>query len=364
MTGGTILDKIVVDLRNTETGEILPVYIDAYDSPLARKWLTALNDLIRDNYHLEKNYCFFGFTAHQRNVLYLLDQINISIDHINSANLGYQINERFTTANTMASGPIKSHPTAGSLNHDKFNWLHRHFEELQGVSGAMSPCFEKADDVTRWHIRQLNLLCHEFESLVLSLNKEVHAPMWRRPSQLMCWLNAPRFKLDENDYDLFGVESLNRPLGGVFVGVNKAVGKHHWEVFCDEGHHGLDELTTIAMRAQSEAAGDFDIEWANNPGEQDFMKKRLADFRAWLIKNGFDPEDKKLTIGHPLVGSVRLIKSFGTERYDEIWPILDKHLDVAGIRTSDASAKYDYCWSDPDYMEQQVKVIAAHRSPN
>jgi len=34
---------------------------------------------------------------------------------------------------------------------------------------------------------------------------------------------------------LFGVETMNRSLGGVYVGVNKAVGKHHWEVFNDEG---------------------------------------------------------------------------------------------------------------------------------
>jgi hypothetical protein len=126
--------------------------------------------------------------------------------------------------------------------------LHRYFEDLQGVSGKMSPYYEKANSITRWHIRQLNLLCHEFEAWLLSLRKKYTAPMWQRPSQLMCWLNAPRFTLDEEDYELFGIESINRTLGGVFVGVNKAVGKHHWEVFHDEGKDSrIHELTTTTL---------------------------------------------------------------------------------------------------------------------
>jgi hypothetical protein len=154
----------------------------------------------------------------------------------------------------------------GKLIHDKLNWLHRYFEDLQGVSGAMSPFYTRADAATRWHIRQLNLLCHEYESLVLSMRKAQHAPEWVRPSQLMCWLNAPRFELEPEDYELFGIETINRQLGGVYVGVNKAVGKHHWEVFHDEGRDSrINELTTTSLRAQTEAAGDFDIEWARDP---------------------------------------------------------------------------------------------------
>jgi hypothetical protein len=43
------------------------------------------------------------------------------------------------------------------------------------------------------------------------------------------------FALEPEDYELFGIETINRKLGGVYLGVNKAVGKHHWEVFNDEG---------------------------------------------------------------------------------------------------------------------------------
>jgi hypothetical protein len=142
------------------------------------------------------------------------------------------------------------------------------------------------------------------------------------------------------------------------VGVNKAVGKHHWEVFSDEGRDSrIDELTTTNMRSQSEAAGDFDIEWANNPGGFHWQIRRLREFREWLVANGFDPEDRSLTIGHPQVGQVDLVRSFGTVDYRQIWVKLEQHLDVVSIKTSRAQAEYKYTWSDADYQLQQILAL-------
>jgi hypothetical protein len=87
------------------------------------------------------------------------------------------------------------------------------------------------------------------------------------------------FALDIEDYELFGIDTLNRQLGGVYVGINKAVSKAHWEVFNDEGAY-VDELVTTSLRNQTEAAGDFDIEWARDPGSISVAKKKLAEFRA------------------------------------------------------------------------------------
>jgi hypothetical protein len=175
----------------------------------------------------------------------------------------------------------------------------------------------------------------------------------------MCWLHAPRFVLDEEDYELFGVETINRSLGGVFVGVNKAVGKHHWEVYNDEGRDSrIGELVSTTLRSQTEAAGDFDIEWGRDPGEFDFQKRRLNDFRGWLQDNGFDPEDKSLTIGHPQVGQVDLQQSFGTDDFRAIWEQLNTHLDVYSVSTNDAKCVYEYHWSDSDFIQQQVAVIS------
>ena len=353
MSGGKILDTIEMQLRS-KTGEFLPVYIDVYDNSLSHKWLAALNDILNRNLHLEKNYCFFGFADGDRAGQILIDEINDVIDYINQSDLDYEIEDHFTLANSLGDDY--------KVNHDKFNQLHRYFEDLEGTTQNPSPHALNATPEQKWYIRQTNLLCHEFESWSLSYSKKMRdIKEWMRPSQLMCWINAPKFELDESDFELFGIDTINRPTGGVFVGVNKAVGKHHWEVFCDEGRDSrLDELTTTTLRAQTLAAGDFDIEWAKDPSTYSFQIEMLEEFRGWLIDNGFDPDDKSLTIGHPQVGQVDLKRTFGTEELFSIWDTLYKYLDVYSIRTSDAYAEFDYHWSDPDFVQKQVKAIGTH----
>jgi hypothetical protein len=147
-------------------------------------------------------------------------------------------------------------------------------------------------------------------------------------------------------------------LGGVYVGVNKAVGKHHWEVFTDEGRDSrVAELTTTTLAGQTLACADFDIEWAQNPAGAPWQDRILNEFREWLTANGFDPEDRSLTIGHPQVGQVNLQRSFGTEDYREIWSQLNTRLNVTGIRTSTVAAEYPYHWSDSDYILRQIKEL-------
>lgn len=344
-----MLDSIEIDLRSADDS-ILTVYIDVEDNSLSRRWLASLNDIIRKGLHLEKNYCWLGWTESARTAEYLCTQINRSINAVNASNLDYCIQDFFSPGTVIQQDL--------DINHDRMNQLHVYFEDLQGTAGAISPHYLKADDETRWHIRQLNLLCHELESLVLSMRKALQAPEWCRPSQLMCWLNAPRFELAAEDLELFGIDTINRKLGGVYVGVNKAVGKHHWEVFCDEGRDSrIGELVTTGLRSQTQATGDFDIEWARDPGSYPWQIQQLAEFREWLTRNGFDPADLSLTIGHPQVGQVDLSRSFGTTDYEKIWATLAQYLDVVAIRTSSETATYDYRWSDPDYMEQQLRSM-------
>jgi hypothetical protein len=85
-----LLDQIEIDLRGADT---LTLYIDVADNSLSRKWLSALNNIIRSDLHLEKNYCWMGWTESQRNAEYIIDQINASIAAINTANLGYTIDD-------------------------------------------------------------------------------------------------------------------------------------------------------------------------------------------------------------------------------------------------------------------------------
>lgn len=363
MNGGNLLEQIHIELRDHRTHSLWPVWIDVADSSLSRKWLAALIDVIDRGSHIEKNYCFMGFADGQRDGAYILQQVNQSIQAINQADLGYQIYDHFDILNCITDCPDPDRPVGRNIIKEHFNQLHRYFEDLQGVSGSMPVYYQRADAATRWHIRQLNLLCHEFECWALSWRKQIEAPEWTRPSMLMCWLCAPRFELGPEDYDLFGIDTISRATGGVYVGVNKAVGKHHWEVFNDEGRDSrLDELTTTTMRSQTEAAADFDIEWGQDPSGYHWQQQKLDEFRQWLTDNGFDPEDPNLTVGHPQVGQVDLVRSFGTSDCARIWQTLESHMDVYSISVDGHRAVYDYHWSDSDYMQQQIKIIQGDQS--
>ena len=348
MTGGpTSIDEITVILRDVHTDHCISVWIDVWDTTLSRRWLAALNHVLQHRLNLQKNYCFLGFADGDRNGAFLCDEINRSIDHINHSGIGYRIDDNFRLDDCVDEELW--------LDHDRMNRLHSYFEALQGVSGHMSDHWLQADAETRWHISQLNLLCHEFETWALSWRKKHTLPEWQRPSQLMCWNRAPRFALMSEDLDLFGIDTIARPLGGVYVGVNKAVGKHHWEVFQDEGRDSrIDELTTSTLRSQTEAAADFDIEWGQDPGKHPFMHQHLAEFRTWLEVNGFDPDDPALTIGHPQVGQVDLERSFGTRDHGKIWTQLSDHMDVLEVRTTTSSATYGYHWADTDYITLMI----------
>lgn len=357
--GGSALTQIKITLRNRSNGDLFPFYIDVLDNSLAHKWIQALRQILLQNCHLEKNYCFMGFPDGERQGPLILSAINHSIAQINAANLGYHIRDWFDMSNCIDHAPHPRRGVGRNIVHDKFNRLHRYFEDLQGFSGHVSEFYRRATADVKWHIRQLNLLCHEFESWALSWRKQIEAPEWVRPSMLMCWLDAPRFVLDQDDLALFGIEAIVRDFGGVYVGVNKAVGKHHWEVFNDEGKDSrLDELTTSSLRAQTEAAADFDIEWGRGTRGYEWQQKKLDEFRDWLHVNGFDPTDPSLTLGHPKVAHIDFAKSFGYEDPGMVWQTLERHFDVYAVELDDIRACYDYHWSDTDYQQRQVAIIS------
>ena len=123
-----MLEEITMTLRGNND-ELLNVYINVHDNSLSRKWLVSLNELLRNQYHLEKNYCWLGFTGTDRNLEYLCTQINRSIMAVNSSELDYKIQDWFSPANVVAPD--------GDVEHEHMNRLHRYFEDLQGWSGGI-----------------------------------------------------------------------------------------------------------------------------------------------------------------------------------------------------------------------------------
>jgi len=342
------MNDIVISLDND-----IDIYIEIFDTALSKTWRSHLEYIIKKQYHLEKNYCFLGFNNSSRNGEFICNQINLHLKNI-TENTTYKINDYFKIDDIISYEMIINRQEP---NQERLNKLHFYFEELQGMRNNLSNFYLNSSNSVKYSIRQLNLLCHELESWILSYRKSIRKPEWIRPSQLMCWLNSTRFELDSEHYDEFGLDKLYRKTGGVYLGLNKSVGKTHYEVFCDE-RHKTDNLTTIAMRPQFVGSADFDIEWGKSIGPtDDFKTKEIEQFRNWLFDIGENPDDKFLGVGYPQLAQVNLQKSFGTTDHIEIRKILETGLNVCRILFNDLEVIYKYRWNDENYAFEQMKVL-------
>lgn len=358
-----------ITLRNPlKKEDTLELYIEIEENNFTNRWLTALKSNLKDNLHLEKNYCWLGWAESQRNVEYLCDEINKAISQINQFNQtgewqkqglkDYAIDDVFTTKLVINNGEIGKWKPGLTLNHDPMNRLHRYFEDLQGEVWELSKYYKYADYDTKHAIRQLNDLCHELESWALSYRKKHYEPEWQRPSQITTFLNAPRYKLSDDDYKLFLKNNYDRVLGGVYLHWAQ-IGKTQFEVFRDENGADVDATVCSAMNSLKFYSGEFDVEWGNSVTEDnhEWHREEQKKFREWLNNNNFDTSDPKLSLGYIKLGQVNLQKSFGTDNFFDILDIMSDHLDIYKIKIGDVEQIYDYVWSDDNYKQMQIDFL-------
>jgi hypothetical protein len=361
--------EIEIVLRNpSNKNDTLSYFIDVEDTDFNRRWLALLKNNLKNNAHLEKNYCWLGWADSPRDADYLCRQINNAIWQINRFNSAnhwavaglkpYKIDDYFSPELIIQTGEVGFMKPGLQLNHDPMNRLHRYFEDLQGETWNISPYYKLADYETKWAIRQLNDLCHEVESWVLSNRKKTQAPEWQRPSQITTFLNAPRQDLKDEDYELFLKTRYDREFGGVYLHWAQ-VGKTQFEVFRDEHGADIDAATCSAINSLKFYSGEFDVEWGRDINEtnHNWHSKEQTEFREWLTRNGFDYNDPKLSLGHIKLGQINLEKSFGTQDFFEIIKQLSGHLDIYQIKTGDVTGTFDYVWSDDNYKQMQIDFL-------
>jgi hypothetical protein len=369
MTGGS-QSKVKVVLRNPIEKHIqLDYTIRPNNTLLARDWIDALKDLLKSGKKLEKNYCFMGFPHTNRNLDHLCNQLNRHIKTINEFNQKkiwkdpYIIEEWFSP-DVVRFGEeydIGYDDTSLGLSpkHDILNRLHNHFERLQGVVWNLSEYYKQADYETKYAIRQLNNLCHEMETLILSQRKIATLPYWVRPSQITTWLQAPRLDLKSEHREGFLTNGYDRVLGGVYMHWTQ-IGKTYFEVFRDESAPELTDTVCEAITDLKYYSGEFDVEWGNDVvqgGEHSWHNEEIENFTQWLIKNNRDPNDPNLSLGYLPLGQVELMESFGTKNAEAIWQMIGSHLDIYKVEVDGVSATYDYCWSDDDYEKKQIEEM-------
>jgi hypothetical protein len=359
-----IHDMVRVGLTN------IAYYFQIYDTPLGHRWLAALKDNLKKQRILEKNFCFLGFADSKRNLYYLVQQLNKNIAQINSFkfNPTYEkihpfVADDFQYSESLGIGKESMGDFPGlKLKHEACNLLHRYFEELQGTAWKISDFYKQADAETKYSIRQLNNLCHEIESWVLSYRKKVIEPEWMRPSQITTFLNAPRYDLHEEDFELFKQNRYDREMGGVYLHWSQ-VGKTLYEVFRDEDAPMMDETMCSEINHQKYYSGEFDVEWGQTITEQnhEFKKQEMDEYRQWLQQNGYEWNDPKLSLGYIKIGQVDLQRTFGTgASVEKIHKAMSDNLNITNIRTiygPTAETDYPYTLDSDDWMQIQMEGL-------
>jgi hypothetical protein len=371
--------KVTVTLRNPlDKTDLLEYYIIPNDTQLSKDWLTALKSLLTSGNLIEKNFCFLGFPKTSRTLEYLCESANAAVEQINNFDFtqhgleNYIIEEWFhpntvrfpdtyTIEDTTSGDPISANRLKIGLHpkHSVLNQLHNHFERLQGTVTNLSDYYYAADHETKYAIRQLNILCHEIETLILSQRKEKVVPQWVRPSQITTFLHAERYALTDDHRQGFVSNGYDRRFGTVYMHWAQ-IGKTLFEVWRDESAPELTDTVCEAISSLEYYSGEFDVEWARDVTSEmkyPWHDKEQQEFKLWLEANGLDPKDPKLSLGYLPIGQVDLLASFGTEDMFEIWDKLSDHLDIYSIEINGVKQIFDYCWSDVDYKQQQIAMM-------
>ena len=354
-----LFDNVLIQYNNRQ------VRINIYDTPLGKRFIDSLKDNLTKKRILEKNFCFLGWADSKRNLEHLVRELNESVYQINSFNFTppYEKIHPFVTDDFQYSNklPIGDGKPGLKLKHDACNLLHRYFEELQGTAWKLSDYYTQADSETKYAIRQLNNICHEIENWVLSNRKSHINKDWMRPSQITTFLNAPRYDLHKEDYELFKINRYDRELGGVYLHWSQ-VGKTLYEVFRDENGPKMTDALCSEINHQKYYSGEFDIEWGDTITERQhsFKKKEMDAFRHWLDLNGYDWNDSELSLGYIKIGQVDLKLAFGDKSFVEIYEMMKNNLNIKSIHIIGSRSwenDYPYTLESDNWKQIQIKGL-------
>jgi len=335
-------EMIEITYRNISNGNTVTFPIVILDNPLAHDWKHALKELLINKNRIEKGFCFHGFPNTPRDLDYLCNELNTHIQTINNDPIDYVIEDYFTpdTVRFNDGYPLGEWMLGLTIKHLIMNRLHNHFEILQGTVGKISPLYNEAQEKTKRAIQQLNLLCHEVESLVLSQRKAIRSPEWIRPSQITSFKNAPRYKLTDEHRKLFVQNGYDRKFGYVYMHWAQ-IGKTLFEVWRDEEAPELTKTVCDAITQLEYYSGEFDIEFGRDVryGQHEWHTGEIDRFKSWILQNNLSYTDPKLSLGYLPIAK---IDYSGTP--EDLWNTIGNHFDVYKIAVDDKEYIYDYTW--------------------
>lgn len=333
--------KLLVTFRDTSRRlESFTVKYNILDNSLAKKWTDLLiKNFFLKGHPIEKVFCLQGWqtdlnSTTGRSLSYLCQRLNDSIDIINSdlISKGYERIDLDFNLNSMRSMNVAR---------DLLNQIHHHFELLIGQVWSPSKWYELAEEKTRTSIRNLNNLCHEIEGIL----RPIEYP--DAGYSVNIGLNGPDFsgkyfseKIREDisldDYDFFQ-DSLD---WGDCVLYYSQLGKRHIEAYNDQD----DCINDENISGYKFITGEFVICYRK-------IRNQPAGFFTWLREKGFDPSDKTLGLGYPVVAKLDNIND-----REQIERELRKRDDLYSISLTDDFGKivhtkvYPYTWRDQENL--------------
>lgn len=298
--------QLEVVLKNTSSGHKQSIFFKIEEHSLAQRWARMLAERLLRKATLEKNFLFHGW-AKKRDLSFLCGELNLNIKNINNyfvfrlPGFKYKINDLFD--------PM-------TVDQSALNAIHRHFENLKGPSWNTSRFFIVATPKIKNSIRALNNLCHETENYLRS--EELRKKGMCHSFLLAGFCPMVKVPLEDTDYDYFSMDS---NFGDVKLHYAQ-IGKTHLEAYFDQdsavGDEGISGLRYLS--------GEFDIFFSERVDSSQFIKP----FYNWLVKNGFDPKDKKLALGYIYVARLDR-KNFPGKTNFEILSELHHFDDVCKI---------------------------------
>jgi len=155
-------------------------------------------------------------------------------------------------------------------NNDKFNYLHKFFEDLRGPADEGTLFYNNAPYIVKNAIDKFNILIHECEHITSNFSY---------PSIIGTYKNRPRYKLLKEDYDKF---TFQWKFGYVYINYCE-VGKPLLDVFKDQDIF----IGKNNVRPLNYYSADWLIKFDPDVSD-DFYNFRLKNFYSWYNNQDYD----------------------------------------------------------------------------
>jgi hypothetical protein len=291
--------------------EVISLFFKTYDTPPSRKWVKLLSAATMRGMRVEPYFLkdqkvrgrFVGFPLHEKNANDLANLINCCIQIINNFKPG--------------AIPLQASETT---NQADLNLLHKYFEDHRGTVREPAELFRTASNEVQVALEDYNLLIHEFESYLESSQKGTGSLAGLDVNFMR---DGSREPLAPEDYAYFDPA---RDFGGVYL---------H---YCDVGKQVLDAYFNKDevvggdnIRPLQYASAAFDIFFGQST-KPSFELEFKKEFNAWIMRQGLDPRDPKLSIGYIKVAELIVDYRFKSMSRLDFLNHLSDYLDVKIVK--------------------------------